>query len=610
MQPDKITKTGAKAMTQTESQSELAAIENAEVIIERFGGIRPMASKINVPVTTIQGWKKRNVIPGTRRADILSAANQLGVDLSDIMASAPAAAPSSAPSSSPSSVANENGRQNNQDNLRAERKPASSSAPSFDSYVEQQGPQNFVPHNPAASSYSAKSATDISAHLAEKLAQTERRAITKSTIVNLFILALVVGSITLLVWPQNEQRFFAIENNVSELQQKQNFLSRLIPSDIESKISALQNQADQLQSGLSDALSQAKNFSGVVMAPDVGNLEERVIRLENHITEMTGLPTSQHLSDLMNRFQSWSENVGGQAKLSSAVSQLSTMLAGVPTEDPALVEQALQSAPQQNPELAETFAGVPPQDIKAAALLLGMTQFRSSLNRDNQPFADDLALLKKLVGAEDAELSASIDRLAPYAARGVLTPAGLSNEFRGVAGDVVVASLQGEDVSIKDKARARLGEMFQIEKNGEPIGGTPAQNTLAKTDQLLQQGNLEGAIAQMQMLDGNALAAAQPWLTKANATLVAQKLKTTLTQSIGKKSIYNTSGPLPNAARGLNIPRSSELIEQPQNPAIETIPLVPSAPAESSVQSNEIESTAPLSTAPAPATPESQPSFQ
>ena len=61
------------------SQNEPAPLENAEAIIEMFGGIRPMATKINVPVTTVQGWKKRNVIPGARREEILRVAQQLAL---------------------------------------------------------------------------------------------------------------------------------------------------------------------------------------------------------------------------------------------------------------------------------------------------------------------------------------------------------------------------------------------------------------------------------------------------------------------------------------------------------------------------------------------------
>ena len=65
-----------------------AGIKNASEIIERFGGIRPMAGKIDVAVTTVQGWKKRNTIPGARRKMILEAAQAHDIDLSDILAEA------------------------------------------------------------------------------------------------------------------------------------------------------------------------------------------------------------------------------------------------------------------------------------------------------------------------------------------------------------------------------------------------------------------------------------------------------------------------------------------------------------------------------------------
>lgn len=50
-------------------------------IIERFGGIRPMASKLGVAVTTVQGWKERDHIPKGRLEQIIAAAADLGVDL-------------------------------------------------------------------------------------------------------------------------------------------------------------------------------------------------------------------------------------------------------------------------------------------------------------------------------------------------------------------------------------------------------------------------------------------------------------------------------------------------------------------------------------------------
>src|SRR3954470_20302088 len=60
-------------------------------IIDRFGGIRPMATKLAVPVTTVQGWKKRGIIPQLRHADILAAAvrENIAIDPAELAAAAP-----------------------------------------------------------------------------------------------------------------------------------------------------------------------------------------------------------------------------------------------------------------------------------------------------------------------------------------------------------------------------------------------------------------------------------------------------------------------------------------------------------------------------------------
>ncbi|MGD8810748.1 MAG: hypothetical protein PVG24_14155, partial [Gammaproteobacteria bacterium] len=54
----------------------------AETVVDRFGGIRPMATKLGIPVTTVQGWRGRRHIPGNRIEEIRRAAAEHGVDLS------------------------------------------------------------------------------------------------------------------------------------------------------------------------------------------------------------------------------------------------------------------------------------------------------------------------------------------------------------------------------------------------------------------------------------------------------------------------------------------------------------------------------------------------
>lgn len=56
-------------------------LNDAERVISAFGGVRPMASRLGVAATTVQGWKSRGHIPDNRRAAVLEAAEANGIDL-------------------------------------------------------------------------------------------------------------------------------------------------------------------------------------------------------------------------------------------------------------------------------------------------------------------------------------------------------------------------------------------------------------------------------------------------------------------------------------------------------------------------------------------------
>ncbi|WP_029006892.1 carph-isopro domain-containing protein [Azospirillum halopraeferens] len=82
----------------SESSGAAAVPTNAvERVIERFGGIRPMADKLGVPVSTVQGWKKRASIPAPRQAEVRAAAARLdlAIDEADLVAAFPAESPAS-----------------------------------------------------------------------------------------------------------------------------------------------------------------------------------------------------------------------------------------------------------------------------------------------------------------------------------------------------------------------------------------------------------------------------------------------------------------------------------------------------------------------------------
>ena len=529
-------------------------IENAREVIERFGGIRPMAKKIDVAVTTIQGWKKRNVIPATRRAAILEAAESFGVDLSDIIEGAPAA--------------NQNERAKPQiveEVIEAE--PVASSVPEASMRTGERAEKSSVAKD------AAKAVADTPAN--------------KTTWIVVALVVIAALAVIALLFPQQnkyqeeldrlsalEARTQEIEGDVAAVQDQQSFFGTLIPEDLDQQLASLQEQAGQVKEQAGQAIERAQEVSADVLGEGAATLEERAQALEGHLQDLTGSPV---LAGMLEKIEGLSAQPEGQSQLDLAMDGLSGIMGNLDlTGEGSTFETTLDAARGQNEALGQTFENVPATDLKAAALLLTMTQFRSSLNRDNEAFAQDLQVLTGLVGEDNPELIASLERLAPHAQSGVLTPGGLGDEFKTLAGDAVVASLKGEDVSVGERAQARFNEVFQVEKDGEMITGTETQVTLDTANKQLEAGDLEAAIATVQTLDGPAAAQMSGWLGKAEATLMAEKLKALLGQSINTQAfgaagaaatgaIPGTSKLIQNEETGINILKRQSLPGAPGN---------------------------------------------
>lgn len=85
---------GAQRMTNDRDTPTPPDLPDADSVIARFGGVRPMAAKLGMAVSTVQGWKQRNHIPENRWEDIRAAATVHGIDLHG---ATPDAAPETGP---------------------------------------------------------------------------------------------------------------------------------------------------------------------------------------------------------------------------------------------------------------------------------------------------------------------------------------------------------------------------------------------------------------------------------------------------------------------------------------------------------------------------------
>ncbi len=497
----------------TDLKEQPGALKDAGRIIEKFGGIRPMASKMDVPVTTVQGWKKRDIIPENRRADVLRVAQTNNIDLTDILGEKPA---------------NEN----------AGSAPASFQAEIAQAAQREQWPATAVP--PPASTIAGQSADHQA--LMKKIKEAERNAVQKSTWISTALTMTTIGLAVLLLWPhqrqvaENGRRLAELETSLTAVEREQQQEGRAVSATLPAHI---QETIETLQTKVGEVAQQAENMAGTLVGPQAGPLTERIAKLESQVGALAG---STGLRALFEKITAMQQSESGQQEFSGIVAQLKSLTGAA--QDETQVEDALKTAQQDDKTtLGQALQGLPETDLKAAALLLGLAQFRSSLNR-NAPFSDDLALLKKVSGNNDPELIAALDRLAPLSEKGVLTPEGLSGEFRGLAGEIVASSLQGEDVSIKEKAMARLSEVLEVEKDGKSLISTDTQAAVERAQAFLDKGDVEGAMTELSALQGPAAKTAAPWMEQADMTVGVQKLQEMLTErmrGLGGAS-YTTQG--------------------------------------------------------------------
>lgn len=484
------------------------ALTNAEEIIKRFGGIRPMASKTDVPVTTIQGWKKRNVIPANRYEEIMKAAEEHNVDLSGLVET------------------------ESKKTERVQGAPSQNKEEDVSQTVTNQ--KETQPHS------------DLKVKPVSTGANTPRQNVACAH-TNKFAFGIIVVLVALLFgglfWlgpgiqkrsEEQQQRIAELEKQIEEVKEEHSTLSSIIPGDLKQQIGALKKQTMQVKEAVETLSGEATLFSEGIMGENAGTLNERLVRLEAQVGRFAEMTGSEGLANMMGKINALQQTVQGQELLTQSVYDLQNIMTKTKGQED-LIEPALEEAQANKTALGQTLEGVSNDDLKAAAMLLGLSQFRHSLARDNESFEEDLDVMRGMIGEDNQDLQAAIDRLSPHAQNGVLTPGGLSEEFKSFAGEIVVSSLKGEDVSVQEKAVARLNDIFQVEKDGELVTGTDTQMTVAAAQKLLDQGDVTGAIEVLQQLEGPAAKTAEPFMEQAQTTVLANQVQDMVTSSVLEK---------------------------------------------------------------------------
>jgi hypothetical protein len=126
--------------------------------------------------------------------------------------------------------------------------------------------------------------------------------------------------------------------------------------------------------------------------------------------------------------------------------------------------------------------------------------------RTARPFAEELAGLERVL-----PLSPDLRGLARLAQDGAPTRAGLADEFETLAGRVAVAARDpGRNADFLARLRHALSSIVSIRQVGTTQGGTP-DAILARAQRLLNEGDIEGALAALESLPAPAQTVLAPW---------------------------------------------------------------------------------------------------
>jgi len=163
------------------------------------------------------------------------------------------------------------------------------------------------------------------------------------------------------------------------------------------------------------------------------------------------------------------------------------------------------------------------QDAVAAdaiALTVASGQLRRAIER-GQPYPEVLATLREVSGDESTldELAAG---LAIHADTGVATRRELLFAFPGMAQEILDNAPTGAKNNIVDQILDRAQRIVRVRRVGADMPEDTLDGRLARAEVSLKDGDVAGAIAALNGMDGASAEAAAPWLAKARAHMAVR----------------------------------------------------------------------------------------
>ena len=193
----------------------------------------------------------------------------------------------------------------------------------------------------------------------------------------------------------------------------------------------------------------------------------------------------------------------------------------------------LSSSVQELEKLTAEWNTVVDANLKTQHLVVAVEAVKSALETQvvPKPFISELAALKE-IAAEDPVVGAAIASINPAAyQRGIPNAAQLIDRFRRVASEVRKAALLPEDAGVASHLASLAMSKVLFKKSGLAVG-QDVEAVLARTEALLEEGDLDAAAREMNGLQGWAKVLSKDWLGECRRVLeVKQALDVIATEA-------------------------------------------------------------------------------
>ncbi|MEA1937845.1 MAG: mitofilin family membrane protein [Pseudomonadota bacterium] len=445
---------------------------SVERIINLFGGIRPMANKLNIPVSTVQGWKSRGVIPGARRKEIMAVAAAEGLEItSALLAKA--------------------------DSIHSESEPAHAEAP-----VETPVPTYVSPeqHEP------------VQAPAAPPAAPRVQKSRMGTTALTAAIVAIVIAA-TGPLWtphlygpPTVPAGMIALEHRLDALVSgKGPFEPDRVPitsGEIESRLDMFESHLEDVDRRLSSANWRSE-------------IELMRGSLEQYIEE-----TGEYLGTRIDTFKERQDSV--KPRLDQLALRIDD-IASVPQNIDALTGRVDTLASHMEPlaeRMERALALVERIDRTPETRLLVALRLEQAL-KTGKSYRREAELLAALAG-DDSDMLQALHVLEPTAESGVADMNELRTELARLAPEMLKRAFITDCDNWWEAPMKRMLALVSVKHAPGPYPGNdslPAR--IARAEWYMERDNLDKAIKEIETLNGDVAIPVQGWLQTALARLEA-----------------------------------------------------------------------------------------